>query len=138
MTGFVEGEGSFTYSRVRQGVLNLYFSVKLPAADAGLLEALQAYFGGVGRIYDVKAREPRGRGRASKAAKLFRITRLDELLVVVQHFEVTPFQGEKRESFALWREMVQRKLAGFRRGPDLELDNLAGRLSAASPRNRRA
>lgn len=112
VTGFVDAAGSFTYSRSSKQ-LALYFAVKLSPVDRPLLEELQAFFGGIGRIY---------------SEAYFRVTRRDELMAVVEHFDRHPLQSSKREVYELWREMVLAKQE-FRR-PDRErLDQLADEIS---------
>ena len=112
VTGFVDAAGSFTYSRSSKQ-LALYFAVKVPAVDRPLLEDLQAFFGGVGRIY---------------AEAYYRVTRREELMAIVEHFDRHPLQSSKREVYGLWRSMVLAKQE-FRR-PDRELlDRLADEIS---------
>jgi hypothetical protein len=123
VTGFVEGEGVFTFSRSGQQ-LGLYFAVKLPAEDRPLLEQLQQYFAG-GSIYEVGAR----------AGLYFRISRRQELDRVIDHFDQYPLRGWKASSFAIWREMVLLKRDSFRKPPREQLDALAVQLSASSSRN---
>ena len=111
VTGFADAAGSFTYSRSSKQ-LALYFSVKVADTDRGLLEDLQAFFD-AGRIYD---------------PAYFRVTRREELVRVVDHFDRYPLRSSKREVYELWREMVIAKQE-FRR-PDRELlDRLADEIS---------
>ena len=137
MTGFVEGEGAFTFSRSGRQ-LALYFAVKLTGADRGILEALQHYFSGAGAIYDVVARAaPTPSSGHTKAAVYYRICRRDELDRVVEHFDRHPLRGTKAASYAIWRQMVILKRQ-FRKPPREELEQLSAQLSAASPRNAKA
>lgn len=130
VTGFADGQGSFTYSRSGRQ-LALYFAVKLSASDTPLLEQLQAFFG-VGRIYSVK---PTARYGIAKTATLYRVTRHDELPRVTDHFDRYPLQGEKRHGYVIWREMVQLKKL-FRNAANRDLmDDLADKLSSVNPRN---
>jgi hypothetical protein len=134
VTGFVEGEGTFTFSR-RGAQISLYFAIKLPEADRPLLMALQAFLGGIGQIYFVPPRAAaRPRSGYTRAASYFRVCRRDQLIRVVEHFDSFPLRGTKRRSYDIWRQMVQLKQA-FRRPPREELGELAVRLSAASVRN---
>ena len=112
VTGFVDAAGSFTYSRSSKQ-LALYFALKVGATDRPLVEDVQAFFGGIGRIY---------------AAGYFRVTRREELMMIVEHFDRHPLRSSKREVYELWREMVLAKQE-FRR-PDRELlDRLADEIS---------
>ncbi len=127
MTGFADGEASFTYSR-SGNQLALYFAIKLTASEQPLLEAVQDFFDGAGRIYTVSARAPTDRSGATKTASYFRISRRDELMRVVEHFDRYPLRSNKQRVFEIWRLMVLAKQQ-FRR-PDRDmLDVLADRLT---------
>ncbi len=129
MTGFLQAEGTFTFSRNGRS-LNLVFGVKRQTPDEPLLRELRSFFGGIGRIYEVGGQQvSTGYPRSQR---LFRVTRRDELPRIVAHLEAYPLRGRRAATFALWREMVQLKLARFRR-PDVDrLEQLAQALSAQS------
>ena len=133
VTGFVEGEGSFTYSRSGPR-LALYFAIKLTRVDRPLLVAIQEFFYGAGTIYDVGPRAPARASGLTKAASYYRVCRRDDLARVVAHFDAYPLRGTKAESYRIWRQMVE-----LRRQPArlirADLDGLALVLSAATPRN---
>ncbi len=133
VTGFCDGECSFTFSRSNSNV-SLYFAVKLTATDRPLLVRLQDFFG-VGKIYEVKARAPTGKGGATKTASLFRVTRHDELPAVTNHFDRYPIQGEKAAAYRIWRAMVEIKTT-FRGREGEALKELAYTLSALQARSR--
>lgn len=95
VTGFCEGEGSFTFNRNGPRSVNLVFGFKRSGKDAALLRRLRDYFG-CGRIYQVRS--------ASGAANYLRIFRIADLLKVLAHFDRYPLQGSKARSYALWRE----------------------------------
>jgi hypothetical protein len=136
VTGFVEGEGAFTYSRSGKQ-LALYFGLKLTRDDSAILEDIRDYFGGVGRIYDVAPRAARTANSGfTKPARYYRVTRLNELPRIINHFDAHPLRGLKAASYALWREMVLLKKSSFRKPPMERLNELAAHLSAASVRNR--
>ena len=117
VTGFSDGQASFTYSR-SGNQLGVYFAIKLAATERPLLEELQAFFAGAGRIYDVAAR-----------SAYFRITHRDELSLVLDHFDRYPLRSNKQKVYEIWRLMVLAKQQ-FRR-PDREtLDALAEQLTA--------
>lgn len=116
VTGFADAAGSFTYSRSSKQ-LALYFAVKVSTGDRTVLEDLQTFFD-AGRIY-----EP----------AYFRVTRRQELVRVVDHFDRFPLRSSKREVYEVWREMVVAKQQ-FRR-PDRDLlADLATRLSELNGR----
>ncbi len=115
VTGLAEAIGSFTYSR-SSGNFTVYFALRLPARDREVLEAVREFLA-VGRLYNV----PRG--------LYLRVSRHDELLRVVDHFDRHPLRGHRHEAFLIWREMVEIK-SRFRQ-PDLpRLSNLAAQLSS--------
>ena len=118
VTGLVDASGSFTFSR-SAGNISVYFSLRLPERDRVILEELQSYWGG-GRIYP-----------ANPGSLYYRVSRHDELLPVVDHFDRYPSQGHKREAFGVWREMVEIK-SRFRQPNRERLDELARRLSSLS------
>lgn len=133
VTGFTDGEGAFTYSR-SGSQLALYYALKLTTTDEPILREIQTFFGGIGKIYDVKARAPRADSGATKSAKYYRVSHREELAVIVDHFDRYPLRTGKRASYEIWRLMVLLK-RNFRQ-PDREmLDQLAAQLSARSPRN---
>ncbi len=133
VTGFTDGEGTFTYSRSGKQMA-LYYAIKLTAVDEPILVDIQNYFGGIGKIYDVKARIPQGSGGATKSAKYYRVCHRDELIVVVDHFDRYPLRTTKREGYEVWRTMVMLKRK-FRQPDRDQLDTLAARLSSLSVRN---
>jgi hypothetical protein len=111
VTGFSDAVASFTYSRSGKQ-LALYFAVK---ADPELLEQLQEFFGGIGRIYS--------------AARYFRVSRRDELTRVVSHFDDYPLRSRKQKVFSIWRQMVIAKQE-FRRPDRKLLATLADQISS--------
>lgn len=126
VTGFIEGEGSFTYNRTGKNWV-LLFAVKLTFKNQGLLLALQEFFG-VGKIYTVQPGQ-------SKAAGYYKVTRQEELEQIVDHFERFPMRGAKQACFLIWKEMVRLKGESFRKPPYEKLEALALQLSAASLRS---
>jgi hypothetical protein len=128
VAGFAEGCGSFTYSR-SSGVVALYFGIKVGVKDLTILQAIQAFFGGIGRIYITKASSEPLVNRREFA--YFRVNRARELAQVAAHFDRYPLSGAKAQQYGIWREMVDLKQK-FRR-PDIErLTALAARLSSST------
>lgn len=132
VTGFTDGEGSFTYSRSGKQI-GLYFAIKLTAGDRSILEAIQSFFG-VGRIYDVKARAPSGRGGATKTAAYYRVTARNDLTYVLDHFDRYPLRSAKARVYEIWRLMVLAKQQ-FRNVDRSTLEALADELSSRVLRN---
>ena len=133
VTGFAEGEGSFTFSRAGKHMA-LYFAIKLTAKDEPILVAIQKFLGGIGTIYPVKARKPQTRAGYTKSARYFRVTNIADLEYVIQHFDRYPLCGLKAQSYLIWREMVLLK-KNFRNVPIEKLETLAQKLSSLSSRN---
>ncbi|NOX97362.1 MAG: hypothetical protein GXO98_04755 [Nitrospirae bacterium] len=126
VTGFCDGEASFTYSRTGRGV-NLYFSLKLREEDREVLEGIRNFFG-VGKIYPVKALLPGSRGDKTCPSPYYRVCKVLELERIVGHFDSYPLVGRKAASYRVWKEMFLLKRE-FRR-PDFErLQGLAVQLS---------
>lgn len=123
VTGLVDGEGCFTYSRSGPR-LTIYFALKTPGPDRGLLAGLRRYFGGAGVIYDL-----------AQSSSYYRVCRKRDLDAIVAHFDAYPLRGRKRASFRIWREMVLLKRQTSHPPRD-RLDALAARLSASSARSR--
>lgn len=116
VTGFVETAGSFTYSRSGRQI-NLYFALKLNAADEPLLESLRGFFADAGRIY-----------RTGGEGAYFRVTRQKDLEKIVAHLEAYPMKTARAQAYQVWREMVILKRS-FRKPPREQLEALARQLS---------
>lgn len=124
VTGLCDAAASFTYSRGSQSI-NLYFAIKLSKEDKKLLQGLQKFFFETGKIYNVNS------------SVYYRVTKLSELEKIVEHFDKYPLRGEKAKSYQIWREMVFLKKKNFRKPSHKQLNDLAKKLSALSPRNQR-
>lgn len=134
VTGFVEGEGAFTFSRNGRQMA-LYFAIKLTGADKSILEEIRAYFG-VGSIYRVAATAAPTRSSGhTKEAAYYRVSRRDDLERVIEHFDRHPLRGSKARSYSIWRQMVVLKRE-FRKPNREELASLSAQLSAASTRRK--
>ena len=134
VTGFAEGEGSFTYSR---SGLQPYFAIKLTSIEEKILRQIQDFFGGIGKIYPVKPfhHDSPGAGK-TKAASYFRVSKISDFRAILQHFDTYKLLGLKGEAYLIWRKMAIIKLNNPKsRKHNLELIKLAKELSAISPRN---
>ena len=132
ITGFCEGEASFTYNKTGNNIA-LYFAIKLTKGDENLLCNIQNFFK-VGQIYKVKARAPRHNSGHTKAALYYRTTKIADLQVIVDHFEEYPLKGEKRKRYEIWREMFLLK-NNFRQCDRDKLILLSQKLSSLNPKN---
>jgi len=136
ITGFCDGEGAFTYSRAA-GTFILYFSIKQKEDNRDILEAIQEYFGYVGKIYAHKAAYPTKNSGFTKPSAYYRVTKIEELKRILEHFDKYPLQIKKKnEVYRVWREMVMHKLDNYR---DIDYDKLrmlAEKLSSLNAQSR--
>jgi hypothetical protein len=128
VTGFVEGAGSFTYNR-SGNQLTLVFAVRLAQTNRPLLEQLQRFFGGIGKIYSTPVAREGERARPPRNVCYYRVNRTRELLRIVEQFDAYPLRGDKRKAFRLWREMVFLRATHHGSRPPDELYDLAAKLS---------
>ncbi len=135
VTGLVEAGGCFTFSRASRSNMVLYFAVRLLPAKEDLLGSLQRFFGGIGTAYRVRPRAATHVAGFTQAASYYRVCRRGELRRIVEHFDAYPLKGAKAAAFEIWRLMVLLKVEFPRTSGD-ELEVLAKKLSAASPRRR--
>ncbi|MCD5401520.1 LAGLIDADG family homing endonuclease [candidate division NPL-UPA2 bacterium] len=126
VTGFCNGEASFTYSRTGRGI-NLYFSLKQREGGKEVVEKIRLFFR-AGKIYPVKTTLPGPHSGPTQRSAYYRICRISELERVIKHFDRYPLVGKKAASYQVWREMflLKRKF----RQPDFDkLQELALQLS---------
>ncbi len=121
VTGFCDGEAAFTYSRAG-GTLALYFAIKQREDNQQIIEEIREYFHYVGNIYRQKESSPTKNSGVSKPAAYYRVTRIGELKIIVDHFDKYPLQSNKKqEAYQVWRQMVIYKLHNYR---DIDYDKL--------------
>jgi DNA primase large subunit len=136
VTGFCDGEAAFTYSR-SGGTFGLIFSIKQRADSRKIIEDLRQFFGYLGNIYEVKESKEGQKSGHTKPSVIYKITRIDELKLVVDHFDKYLLQNQKKfEAYSVWREMVMYKLENYR---DIEYDKLrvlAEKLSSLNSKSR--
>lgn len=131
ITGFCDGECAFTYSLQSHNLgVSLYFSLKLHENDLPLLEEIQRYFSSVGHIYRVTDPRPTAGPKV-----YYRVTHLEELQVIIRHFDRYPPRGWKAKGYALWRRMVTLKYERYGHPPHEEIIELAHELSRLNRRN---
>ena len=136
VTGLMEGTGTFTFSRTDRNIVP-YFVLKAGRDASGILEKVQAYFGGLGRVYPLQAHPAQDAGGgATGRSHYFRVTRVDELDRVIQHLDDHPLKGPKAGAYAVWRELVTLKRSAYRRPDREQLQQLCLALSATAPRRR--
>lgn len=132
VTGICEIAGSFTYSRTMRNFA-FYFAVKLPESQKDLLRKIRDFFG-TGSIYEV-----RPTSGSVNSALYYRVTGIDQLASVIEHFDTYPVQGRNSARYSIWKEMVSIKQRYPRRKKLSQedfnrLDELAQRLSQSSLR----
>ena len=136
VTGFCDGEAAFTYSR-GSGSFGLYFAIKQREDNKQIVEDLRAYFKYVGNIYHNKESIPTRNSGFTKPSAYYRVTRIDELLEIIAHFEKYPLQSKKKlEAYQIWRQMVMHKTGNFRSTNYDILRELASKLSNLNSKSR--
>ena len=136
ITGFCDGEAAFTYSRAG-GTFALYFAIKQREDNQQIIEDIREYFNFVGSIYKNKETSPTQNSGFSKAAAYYRVTRIGELKVIVDHFDKYPLQSKKKyEAYQVWRQMVMYKLDNYRDIDYNQLRVLAEGLSSLNSQSR--
>jgi len=132
ITGFCDGEAAFTYCR-SNGTFGMYFAIKQCKENQEIVENIQEYFGYIGKIYLAKAASPTKNSGFSKPAAYYRVTRIGELKVIVDHFDKYPLQiQKKKDAYQVWRDMVMHKLENYR---DIDYDKLRGLAEKLSSLN---
>ncbi|MDO8505318.1 MAG: LAGLIDADG family homing endonuclease [bacterium] len=131
VTGLIDGEGSFTYTKMGGNVYP-YFAIKLNISDLPLLEKIKEFFNS-GTIYQTPAQTytMNDRSYTSGAMSFLKIFRMDELMNLVWHFLDYPLEGKKVEAFKVWKEMVMIKAVN-RKEDWPKLHELALALSKAN------
>jgi hypothetical protein len=136
VSGFCDGEAAFTYSRAG-GSFGLYFAIKQKEDNRQIIEEIQAYFNYVGNIYRGKEALPTKNSGLSKPSAYYRVTKIDELQRIIDHFDKYPLQSKKkREAFNIWREMVIHKFENYRNVDYDKLRLLAEKLSRCNSQSR--
>ena len=73
----------------------------------------------------------------SKVAAYYRVTRINELKFIIDHFDKYPLQSKKKlEAYNVWREMVIHKLENYRDIDYNKLRGLAEKLSSLNSQSR--
>jgi hypothetical protein len=136
ITGFCDGEAAFTYSRTG-GSFGLYFAIKQREDNRQIVEDIREYFDYVGYIYQGKESLNAPKGGFTKPSAYYRVTRIDELKRIVEHFDKYPLQSKKKfEAYKVWREMIMHKLENYRDVDYNKLQALALKLSSLNSQSR--
>ncbi len=135
VTGLCEGEASFTYGRVPQGI-RPRFAIKLHENDKALIFSLRAFFT-VGSIYWTGPGKPSPLAGKTGPSWQFCVTKRSDLDVIVVHFDAYPLQGHKAEVYRIWKrihELDSRK----NQSNWAEIQTLASVLSGLVTKGRRS
>jgi hypothetical protein len=136
ITGFADGEAAFTYSR-QGGTLALYFGIKQREDNQQIIEEIQKHFNYIGNIYKGKESTSSFKAGFTKTPSYYRVTRINELKRIIEHFDKYPLQSEKKqEAYNVWREMVMHKFENFRNVDYDKLMALAEKLSHLNTQSR--
>lgn len=115
ITGFTDAEGSFMLNLWKRSQFSTgwqvlaSFSIKLHAKDLPLLEAIQAYFGGIGSIK-----------KGEKNTFMYTVSSIKDIAVIIAHFSDYPLITQKRADF----ELFKRAVTIIQRGDHLTLEGL--------------
>lgn len=112
VTGFCDGEAAFTFSRSGDAFA-LYFSICQRVDNREIVEKIQSYFNGIGKIYVRKEQLPTKNSGHTKPNAYYRVCKQDELMHTIEHFDKFPLQSKKREVYNAWREMAIEKTKHF-------------------------
>lgn len=136
VSGFCDGEAAFTYSRAGSSFA-LYFGVKQREDNQQIVEEIRAYFNYIGNIYRGKESVSGLKSGFTKPSTYYRVTKINELRHIVEHFDRYPLQsGKKQEAYKVWREMVMHKLDNYRDIDYDKLSSLAVQLSSLNLKSR--
>ncbi len=136
VTGFCDGEAAFTYSRAG-GSLAVYFGVKQREGNRQIVEGLREFFHYVGNIYYQAKSKNAPKSGISQPAWYYRVTKINELQRIVEHFDKYPLQSSKKqEAYLIWRQMVKYKTDNYRNIDYNILRDLAEKLSKLNLQSR--
>lgn len=136
ITGFSDGEVAFTYSRAG-GAFNLYFSLRQREDNRAIVERIREFFDYIGEVYRSKGGVPEKEGDPKQQdSAYFRVTKVSQLLKVVEHFDKYPLQSRKQNAYLVWRKMVMHKYENFRDTDYDFLRELAAELANLNQKSR--
>lgn len=116
VTGFTDAEGSFMASFSKSSEsrfafrVRAIFQIELHEKDLEILKSIQTFFGGIGYITT-----------ATKNCVAFRARSIEDLKIIIAHFEKFPLKTKKQADFELFSRVVNilslkehLKLQGFK------------------------
>lgn len=103
VTGFVDGEGSFSILVLKRETYKTgwniipVFTINLNSRDTALLEKIQSFFGGIGKITI----------REKDNSAYFTVKSVKDIInVIIPHFEKYALLTEKQADFELFKQIV--------------------------------
>ena len=136
VTGFCDGEAAFTYSR-SGGTFAISFSIKQRSDNSQIIEDIWEFFNHVGNVYNGKRAAPTKNSGDTKPSVIYKVSRVDELLVIINHFDRYPPKSKKKnEAYNVWREMVMHKSDNYYKVDYNKLRALAEKLSSLNSKSR--
>lgn len=136
VTGFCDGEAIFTFSKAGES-FNLYFTIRQKEKNSPVVRELQSFFNGIGTIYKKKQLDSSTRNETETPPWVFyRVAKVDELKIIIDHFDKYPLQSKKQESYNIWRQMAMHKIENYRDTNFNMLKALAGQLVSLNQRKK--
>ena len=108
ITGFVDGEGSFSLILAKDKKYKLgwlvypVFQISLHLKDKAVLELIQNYFNGIGSIFIEEKRN----------LVNFKVVSFKDLPIIIEHFDKYPLITQKQADYLLFKqamELINRK-----------------------------
>lgn len=102
VTGFCDGEASFSLNLFKQAKSKFgytgtcLFAISLHKKDLALLEAIRAYFNGIGNLFVERENSVK-----------FAVNSREDLQVIIDHFERYPLITQKRADYLLFKQALE-------------------------------
>jgi hypothetical protein len=99
VTGFIDGEGSFGINIIKKKVgysVKPVFQISLHSKDQVLLESIQSFFGGVGRIYFI-----------GKDSIKYQVRSVEGLEVIINQLDKYSLITQKQADFLLFKQVLE-------------------------------
>ena len=115
---------------------SLYFSICQREDNKAIIEQVQSYFGGIGKVYIRKELLPTRNSGYTKPSAYFRVCKQKELIRIIDHFDKFPLKSKKREVYNIWREMAIDKTQNFINCRSEKFKSFAERMSVLNQKSR--
>ena len=98
VTGFSDAEGCFWIGLYKDNKyktgwrVKLFFQINLHKKDLALLEQIQSYFNGIGKIYN------------KPLVVSYHVTSVDDLQIIIDHFDIYTLLTQKGADFELFKQ----------------------------------